>query len=212
MNYAFYVKQNIPFYVSFTANRLPLVTVIITFYFKLCRFFRLTLMIIRRIYIYILLPSILTMTSRTPKQDRLKSLDVLNPHPERVKATVFDINTFFDPCDIVQVKYEMLRRVHIDGASKSDAATEFGVTRPTFYQAARDFDSAGLAGLVPKRRGPKGAHKLTDTLMRFIDQQLQKQPLSAVELADQVQQHFSISIHPRSIERALEKKKKRCTP
>ena len=148
------------------------------------------------------------MTTRNTKRDRLQHLEVLNPHPERVKATEFNLDTFFDPRDIVQVKYEMLRRVSVEGTRKSDAAAEFGVTRPTYYQAEQDFEEAGLAGLLPKRRGPKGAHKLTDTVMAFIDQQLQSESLSATELADRVLSQFSLSVHPRSIERALEKKKK----
>ena len=151
------------------------------------------------------------MSSRNTKQDRLQQLEVLNPHPERVKATDFNIDTFFDPRDIVQVKYEMLRRVSIDGASKSDAAAEFGVTRPTYYQAEQDFQAVGLVGLVPKRRGPKGAHKLTEAVMSFIDQQLLNDSLSATELADRVLHEFSLNIHPRSIEKALAKKKKLLT-
>lgn len=149
------------------------------------------------------------MNSGNTKRDRLKCLDVLNPHPERVKAAEFALDHFFDPLDIVQVKYEMLRRVGVDKVSKSDAATEFGVSRPTYYQAAQDFQETGLAGLVPKRRGPKGAHKLTDTVMAFIDQQLQSSVLSAAELAELVQRELSLSVHPRSIQRALERKKKR---
>ena len=149
------------------------------------------------------------MSSQNTKRDRLQQLEVLNPHPERVKAAEFNIDSFFDPCDIVQVKYEMLRRVRIDGASKSDAAAEFGVTRPTYYQADQDFEADGLMGLVPKRRGPKGAHKLTEAVMSFIEQQLQMDTLSATEIADRVSHQFSLNIHPRTIEKALAKKKKR---
>ena len=151
------------------------------------------------------------MTTRNTKSDRLQLREVLNPHPERVIASEFNLDTFFDPRDIVQVKYEMLRRVSVGGASKSDAAAEFGVSRPTYYQAEQDFEDSGLAGLVPKRRGPKGAHKLTEPVMTFIDQQLQSQALSATELADRVLEHFSLNVHPRSIERALARKKKRRT-
>jgi transposase len=149
------------------------------------------------------------MASGNTKRDRLKLRDVLNPHPERVNATEFALDHFFDPLDIVQVKYEMLRRVSVDGANKSDAAAEFGVSRPTYYQTAQDFQEAGLAGLVPKRRGPKGAHKLTDSVMAFIDQQLRSNTLTAYELAEIVQRDLSLSVHPRSIQRALEKKKRR---
>jgi hypothetical protein len=35
------------------------------------------------------------------------------------------------PRDLVQVKYEMLRRVRVDGHSVSQSATGFGLSRPS---------------------------------------------------------------------------------
>ena len=35
---------------------------------------------------------------------------VLHPHPETVTAALFQDSAFFDPDDLIQVKYEMLRR------------------------------------------------------------------------------------------------------
>ncbi|MGH8132786.1 MAG: helix-turn-helix domain-containing protein [Steroidobacteraceae bacterium] len=110
----------------------------------------------------------------------------------------------------MQVKYEMLRQVRIEGAEKTEAATLFGVSRPTFYQAEGDFARAGLSGLLPKPRGPKGAHKLTAKVMRFIDGKLSDEhPPAARALAQQIKTELGISVHPRSIERALARKKKR---
>ncbi|MEH6584739.1 MAG: helix-turn-helix domain-containing protein [Halioglobus sp.] len=143
---------------------------------------------------------------------RLKALGALNPHPERVHATVFQVDTFFDPRDLVQVKYEMLRLVQKEGATKADAATLFGVSRPTYYQAETHYADKGLAGLLPRQRGPKGAHKLTDSMMAFIDAYMAEHgSLSARQLAQVIQTEFGLTIHPRSIERALARKKKRPT-
>ena len=104
----------------------------------------------------------------------------------------------------------MLRQVRIEGAEKSEAATLFGVSRPTFYQAEADFAREGLSGLLPKPRGPKSAHKLTAEVMRFIERQLSKEPpLAARALAQQIRTELGLSVHPRSIERALARKKKR---
>ena len=64
--------------------------------------------------------------------------------------------------------YEMLRRVQADGNSITDAAASFGFSRPSFYQAQAAFEQDGLAGLVPRQRGPKQAHKLTDEVLAFI--------------------------------------------
>lgn len=138
---------------------------------------------------------------------------MLNPHPERVQAPEFQPETFFDPQDLVQVKYEMLRQVHVDGASKAEAAARFGLSRPTLYQAESASAQAGLVGLLPRPRGPKGAHKLTGEVMAFIDRYLAEHgPVGARSLAEAVALELGITIHPRSIERALACKKKRRAP
>jgi transposase len=145
-----------------------------------------------------------------PKRKRLAELGMLNPHPERVQAPWFLAGEFFDAHDLVQTKYEMLRHVRLDGASKAEAATLFGLSRPTYYQAEAAFAASGLAGLIPKQRGPKGAHKLTAQVMRFIEQRLQQgQPMHARVLAREIASTLGIAVHPRSIERAIARKKKR---
>lgn len=150
------------------------------------------------------------LASNNPKAQRLAALGALHPHPERVQAATFQPDTFFDPRDLIQVKYEMLREVHIDGLPKARAAARFGLSRPTFYQAEAAFESAGLAGLLPQPRGPKGAHKLTDEVMDFIATYLAEQgPMGARRLAELIETELGIAVHPRSIERALARKKKR---
>ena len=79
----------------------------------------------------------------------------LNPAPEKVQDPKFHDGEFFDPRDIVQVKYEMLRRVSVENASVTNATEEYGVSRPTYYQTKASFDEAGIAGLVPRKRGPQ---------------------------------------------------------
>jgi len=144
------------------------------------------------------------------KVERLKQLGALNPYPERVRAAWFQTGGFFDPRDLVQVKYEMLRQVHIEGTSKAEAAALFGVSRPTLYQAESAFVGEGLAGLLPRRRGPKGAHKLTPEVMAFVEQRLAADgQIHARALARQIHAQLGLSVHPRSIERALARKKKR---
>jgi transposase len=83
------------------------------------------------------------------------------------------------------------------------------MSRPTFYQAEAAFAREGLPGLLPKQRGPKGAHKLTATVMGFIEERLQGDgAIHARALAQEVESQLGISIHPRSIERAVVRKKK----
>ncbi len=147
---------------------------------------------------------------RDPKADRLKDSSSLNLHPERVLAKHFQNSAFFDPRDLVQVKYEMLREVSHEGATKSQAAATYGMSRQAFYQALAGFSRAGIAGLLPGQRGPKGAHKLTQEVMTFIgSRQSAQQGLHARGLAEAVREELQLVVHPRSIERALARKKKR---
>ena len=90
------------------------------------------------------------------------------------------------------------------------AAKAFGFSRVAFYQAMAAFRKEGLAGLLPRRRGPKAANKLTDAVLEFIDQQrAADRSLRAPQLAALVQEHLGLSVHPRSIERALARRAKR---
>jgi flagellar motor component MotA len=50
-----------------------------------------------------------------PKSTALKNDAVLNPHPGAVTDALFQSNAFFDARDLVQVKYEMLRRARAEG-------------------------------------------------------------------------------------------------
>lgn len=150
------------------------------------------------------------MVKRNPKAERLKRQGALNRHPERVRAAHFQAGGFFDARDLVQVKYEMLRQVTHEGASKAEAAVLYGMSRPTFYQAQAAFAREGLTGLLPRQRGPKGAHKLNTEVMTFIAKRQAADPhLHARALAQAIRAKLHLSVHPRSIERALARKKKR---
>jgi transposase len=147
---------------------------------------------------------------RNLKAERLKENDSLNLHPERVRAEQFQRSTFFDPLDLVQVKYEMLREVSREGASKVQAAASYGMSRHAFYQALNAFTRGGIAALLPGQRGPKGAHKLTDEVMSFVEQRrAADHGLHARALALALHEELHVDVHPRSIERALARKKKR---
>jgi len=149
-----------------------------------------------------------TNKSERLKVEALRQEGTLNPVPEDVRDTKFHENEFFDPHDIVQVKYEMLRRVSVDNASVSTVAEEYGVSRPTYYQTKASFDKAGLAGLMPQKRGPHGPHKLRGQALAFVQQQLVAgEPVRARELAKLVRQKFDLNVHPRTIERAVAGKK-----
>jgi transposase len=146
--------------------------------------------------------------AKTAKVKALLEEGTLNPSPAKVHDQKFQENEFFDPRDLMQVKYEMLRRVSIEKTSVTEATEEYGVSRPTYYQTKASFDKGGLAGLVPRRRGPHGPHKLQGAALAFVQQQLVAgQPVRARELAKLVRQKFDLAIHPRTIERSVAGKK-----
>jgi transposase len=148
-------------------------------------------------------------TPENPKRTTLRACGALNPHPERVKDELFLDNSFFDALDLVQVKYEMLRRVQAEGKTVSETARDFGFSRPSFYQAQAAFDKAGLAGLIPKKRGPRGGHKLTEEVVAYLLEVLEQEgAIGPPALVERVRQRFGFTVHPRTIERALARKKK----
>jgi transposase len=150
------------------------------------------------------------MPQKDPKLQALRERGSLNPRPQDVTDPLFAGDSFFDPRDLVQVKYEMLRRVQSEGHSITRAATAFGFSRPSFYQALLAFEQDGLAGLVPHKRSPKQAHKLTNEVMEFITDTRQKRPeLRIPELVRLIQERFGITVHPRSIQRSLMRHQKK---
>ena len=95
------------------------------------------------------------MPPKTPpssKQQNLKQQGTFNRRSESVHAPLFDTTAFFDPEDLVQVKYEMLRRVQVEQDSVTESASAFGFSRLTFYQTKQAFQREGLNGLTPHKR------------------------------------------------------------
>ncbi|OQY18235.1 MAG: hypothetical protein B6I34_11070 [Anaerolineaceae bacterium 4572_32.1] len=134
----------------------------------------------------------------------------LHPHPEKVTDELFVLSEFFDPRDFLQVKYEMLRRVHVDKRSVSESAASFGLSRPSFYQAQKAYEEGGLQALLPRKPGPRRAHKLSEEVMDVLRTALVLDPeLGSMELAQLVEERFGFSVHRRSIERALDRQKKK---
>lgn len=141
------------------------------------------------------------------KEESLKEGGSFNRSFMNVRAAVFSDSLFFDKKDLVQVKYEMLRAVAKDGCSVTDAADEFGLSRKTFYQVSKAFDGGGLSALTPKKPGPKGPSKLQGDASAFIDSYLSEHGgAKAMEIATQMEGALGVRIHPRTIERYLEKK------
>ena len=148
--------------------------------------------------------------SKSPKRQALKNNNTLNPHPEAVHDPLFQENAFFDAADLLQVKYEMLRRVHSDGWTVAHAAATYGFSRVSYYKADKALREDGLNGLLPHKRGPRGAHKLTEPVMTFVRTLRAQAPDTPLEaLVERIAERFGIHVHHRTLERALAGSKKK---
>jgi transposase len=145
----------------------------------------------------------------TTRRKNLKKDGALHPNPEKVKSELFWEGTFFNPEDLAQVKYEMLRSVQMEKLSITKASKKFGLSRPSYYQSKKQFEKDGITGLIPLKPGPKHAHKLSDDVMLFVKEQLD---LSGgkdwKKISQLVYEKFKKRVHPRSIERSIRLEKK----
>ena len=85
------------------------------------------------------------------KEKALCEQGLLNPHPERVRDELFERHAFFDARDLVQVRYEMVRRVLLEGQPVGKTAAAFGYSRVTLYQLRKRFEAEGMTGLLPRQ-------------------------------------------------------------
>jgi transposase len=154
--------------------------------------------------------------SASGKRQALEATGTFNRRFAAVRHELFQKGEFFDPKDLLQLKYESLRAVEKEGYSIARAAGEFGLSRPTIYQAQAQLQTEGLEGLLPRKRGPRGAHKLTAQVCRYLQQEAAAEPQTgARELSLRVRERFKIKVHPRTIEKALKtqgQKRGRQTP
>ena len=150
--------------------------------------------------------------STSPQDDKeaaLRRHHALNPRPDGVADPAFSGDPFFDARDLVQVKYEMLRRARDEGSTVTEAAAAFGLSRPSFYEAKTSFESGGLPGLLPRRPGPRRAHKLSEAVVaRLAEAREADSSLGSADLVELVRSEFGLVVHPRSVERALARRPK----
>ncbi len=148
--------------------------------------------------------------NKNSKAKLLNKKGCLNPRPQRVKDEIFEKYDFFDPRDLIQVKYEMIRKVKKEEWTVERASKNFGFSRPSFYDAQRAFESEGIPGLIPKKRGPKNPHKLTDAVIKYLEECIEKDhKLKPTELLALLEERFDLVVDVRSIQRVLAKVKKK---
>jgi transposase len=145
-----------------------------------------------------------------PKSEALQKQGCLNRRPEQVTSARFQQSDFFDPRDLLQVKYEMLRQALVERQPIVQVARQFGFSRPSFYQALANFKQNGLLGLIGNKPGPRRAHKLSEAVVKFIEaQKAQEQALTLDKLVQRIKDKFGLVVHKRSIQRAVTRQKKK---
>ncbi|MFI5867415.1 helix-turn-helix domain-containing protein [Streptomyces sp. NPDC051546] len=155
----------------------------------------------------------MTTVTADPKVAALVATRSLNPHPEKVTDAVFLASRFCDARDVVQVKYEMVRRVRIDKVPVTQAARAFGYCRQAFYEVAAALDAGGPSALAAGKPGPKGPLKLTEAVMVQVEGWMAADPgLKSRELAERVEAEFGFPVHRRSVERALARRREPSDP
>jgi len=143
------------------------------------------------------------------KRQALQAAGTFNPRAAHVRHPLFQQSAFFDPEDLLQLKYETLRAVELEQCPVAKAARDFGLSRPTIYEAQSQLEQEGLEGLLPHKRGPKAAHKLTGEILRYVQGQAAESGIKAEELARRVRERFAVKLHPRTIQKALEREAKK---
>jgi transposase len=133
----------------------------------------------------------------------------LHPHPERIQDRLFRRADFFDPRDVIQVRYEIIRRYLFEGQSVTKITRAFGISRQTFYMLLRMFQEGGISGLLPRQRGPFGAHKCNGAILEFAAARREECPERSIpDLVAEIAEKFGVRINPRTLERNLRRRKK----
>jgi len=140
-----------------------------------------------------------------PKRAQLREAGLLHPQPDSVRDPLFEgTQEFFDAEDLLQVRYEMVRAHLVERDAIRAICRRFGVSRQTFYNLQAKFQSAGTAGLLPNRPGPKGPRKLTAEVLAFVSEGLSSQQApSSKGLREEIRGRFGVTLHRRTLEKVV---------
>jgi len=136
------------------------------------------------------------------KKDVLLENGTFNKNHAKVTEQRFLDDDFYDPQDLVQIKYEMLRTAKESSRNIKEIAIQFGFSRAAFYKIKASFDKEGISAFCPNRSGPKKARKLTPEHQDFIDSYIAQNPkASSGKITDILQSERGLTISRRTVER-----------
>ena len=140
------------------------------------------------------------------KHDEMRNNGSFNHRASTVTSKLFINSHFFDTHDLIQVKYEMLRAVEQEKREVSSTSTEFGYSRVSYYQIKKEYDENGIAGLIPKKRGPKGSRKLAKSDVEFAEKLVDTH--TKAQILQCLKDERGVEVSKRTLERQLAGKKK----
>ena len=131
----------------------------------------------------------------------------LHRTPERVQDDRFTQQTdFFDPKDIVQVKYELLRTCQVERRDVASACLDFGFSRTTYYKVQQAFLEGGLPALMGRPRGRLKPIKVTDVVRGYlIAEKAKNSKLSAREMVETLKKRYHVQLSERMIQYVWER-------
>lgn len=142
------------------------------------------------------------------KKDILIKNGTYNKNHDKVQKKAFQEDEFYDPMDVVQVRYEMIKDASGGGRAIEQVTSEYGYSRASYYHIMDNFKKGGMLALVPEKTGPKTARKLTDDLREYVTKYIEANPsASSSKIASEIQRNKGIAISKRTIERFRSKKK-----
>lgn len=140
------------------------------------------------------------------KIDFLRSKGLLNPRPERITSPLFGTLDFFEPLDLPQVRYEMVRAARVGSTSVAAACRLFGFSREYFYRLERNFMERGYVGLLGSTIGRRPLLALNEEIVNFIVRRRLEEPtLSGERLRHEIRRVYKVECSRRTVERIIEK-------
>src|SRR6266436_3940172 len=139
-----------------------------------------------------------------PKSEALSQDGVLNPNPEAVRDDLFTGNPFFDAKDLVQVRYEMVRRPpdrrHCNQGCCRDVRRHPADLLQGPERAADDWSCWSAAEQTRSQERPQDLHR--GGCLRCRSQN-RSPALTTSQCVGAIETRFGIKVHRRSLERAL---------
>ena len=93
---------------------------------------------------------------------------LINPKPERVSHPLFETPDFFDPFDLPEVRYEMIRSVRVEKMAVAQACKLFGFSREYFCKLERALMTRVYIAMLGSTMGRRPIIALNQEIVNFI--------------------------------------------